>query len=43
MHTTESTYSTITEDEEESYEKWLQQRDIVYLHSIKLNLIKTHL
>ena len=42
MHTTESTYSTITEDEEESYEKWLQQRDIAYLHSIKLNLIKTH-
>ena len=37
MHTTESTYSTITEDEEESYEKWLQQRDIAYLHSIKLN------
>ena len=42
MHTTESTYSTITEDEEKSYEKWLQQRDIAYLHSIKLNLIKTH-
>ena len=42
MHTTETTYSTITEDEQESFEKWLQQRDIAYLHSIKLSLIKTH-
>ena len=42
MHTSESTYSTLQEDEGESFQTWLQNRDIAYLHSLKLNLIKTH-
>ena len=42
MHTSESTYSTLREDEGESFQIWLQNRDIAYLHSLKLNLIKTH-
>lgn len=42
MHTTESTYSTITPEEEEAYANWLSQRDKVHLHSLKLQLIKDH-
>ena len=42
MHTTESTYSTISEEEEETYSDWLNRRDKVYLHSLKLQLIKDH-
>ena len=42
MHTTESTYSTITPEEEVAYSNWLNQRDKVHLHSLKLQLIKDH-
>ena len=42
MHTTESTYSTIAKEEEETYSDWLNRRDKVYLHSLKLQLIKDH-
>ena len=42
LHTTESTYTTITEEEAEDFSKWLTQRDIVYIHSLKTTLIKDH-
>ena len=42
MHTNPETYSEITEDEKDEYEKWLSNRDLVSLHSIKVNLIKDH-
>ena len=42
LHTTESTYTTISEDEAEDFAKWLSQRDIVKIHSLKATLIKEH-
>lgn len=42
MHTTQSTYSTIKEEEKEDFEEWVQKRDIALLHSLKLDLIKNH-
>lgn len=42
MHTTQSTYSTIKEEEKDDYEEWVQKRDIALLHSLKLDLIKNH-
>ena len=42
LHTTESTYTTISEEEAEDFSKWLSQRDIVYIHSLKTTLIKDH-
>lgn len=42
LHTTESTYTTISEEEAEDFSKWLSQRDIVYIHSLKATLIKEH-
>lgn len=42
MHTSEATYSKIKEEEKEDFEEWMHKRDIAFLHSIKLNLIKSH-
>ena len=42
LHTTESTYTTLTDLEKEGFDEWIQKRDIAFLHSIKLNLIKSH-
>ena len=42
LNTTEMTYSTISEEEEEEFTRWMEQRDRVFLHSLKLVLIKEH-
>ena len=42
MRTDAKTYSVLDEEEKADYEKWLQQRDLVSLHSLKMNLIKEH-
>ena len=42
LNTTETTYTTITDEEAEGYEKWIEQRDRVYLYSLKKTLIKEH-
>ena len=42
MNTDARTYSVLEEDEKADYEQWLQQRDLVSLHSLKMSLIKEH-
>ena len=42
LNTTETTYTTITDDEAEEFGKWIEQRDRVYLYSLKKTLIKEH-
>ena len=42
MNTDTRTYSVLEEDEKAAYEQWLQQRDLVSLHSLKMSLIKEH-
>ena len=42
MNTETSTYTTIREGEKEAFANWMNQRDKVYLHSLKMQLMKDH-
>lgn len=42
MNTEASTYTTIGEDEKEAFASWMNRRDKVYLHSLKMQLMKDH-
>ena len=42
LNTTETTYTTITDDEADEFGRWMDQRDRVYLYSLKKILIKEH-